>query len=314
MNEGREGLRSIYKTDFVKLRKLVLNYLKLKKSALILIDNLDRGWSAAGVSDEDVANVQCLLDAGRRIEREASKQDISLSAVIFLRDDVYDWLVKQASDRGKDSVVRINWSDPDQLLDLVERRLLASSKANNISPPVHWHQISSDGATERKIFDYLVKNCLRRPRSLIDLIELTLSNAVMMGRDELTLHDAEKAVSSYSIDMLSNLNFEVRDIFPNADRVIYEYAREGIRLDRRRAERMAKKELKNDSDATKFVDVMLWFGFFGILGVEGEENYIFDHGDNLDLLEAHAGRSENPILCIHPLFRGALSLRADLLL
>jgi hypothetical protein len=59
--------------------------------------------------------------------------------------------------------------------------------------------------------------------------------------------------------------------------------------------------------------MMLWFGFFGVIGADGSENYIFDHGDDIELLLSHAGKSQNPILCIHPLFRSALSLRTDLL-
>ena len=136
----------------------------------------------------------------------------------------------------------------------------------------------------------------------------------MAGRDQITEEDCERAVSSYSVDMLTNLNFEVSDIFPEADKIIYDFTREGIRLDKANVERLVNKKLKDQDLSERFVRIMLWFGFFGILSENQKEVYIFDHGENVDLLLAHSGKSNNPILCIHPLFRKALSLRQDTLL
>ncbi|MEP1143990.1 MAG: hypothetical protein ABJH52_09735 [Henriciella sp.] len=301
----------IYRTDFRNLRQLVVDYLQHKKHALILVDNLDRGWTTAGVSSEDVVSVQCLIDAGQRVQRFGSRNNADISAVIFLRDDVYDWLVQEASDRGKDSVVRISWNDVALMSELVDRRLKVYSQDNGISPSITWCDLSGDEPGELKLFNKLVDNSLRRPRSLIDLIELSLSNAALAGRSKIGEIDVENSIKSYSIEMLRDLNFEVRDIFPEADKLIYSFAKEGVRLDRRNAERLANRRLKNAANAKRFVDVMLWFGFFGILGDSNQEAYVFDHGDNLDLLAAHAGRPDNPILCVHPLFRTALSLRSD---
>ena len=113
--------------------------------------------------------------------------------------------------------------------------------------------------------------------------------------------------------MLRDLNYEIRDVFPEADKIIYGFAKENFRLDQRNVERSANRQLKDVNRSTRFVRMMLWFGFFGVIGGDGSENYIFDHGDDIELLLSHAGKSQNPILCIHPLFRGALSLRTDLL-
>ena len=303
----------IYRTDFPKLRDIVIDYISLKKQTLILIDNLDRGWTTAGVSASDVRIVQCLIDAGRRIERSAGKANAAISTVIFLRDDVYDWLLAEASDRGKDSTVRVQWREPELLRQLIERRLAAASTDLNIDPPLSWSHIAHGDIDGEPIFDYLVRHCLRRPRSLLDLIELSLSNATLGGRSSIGPEDAERAVAAYSSDMLRDLNYEVRDVFPEANKIIYAFTKESVRLDQRNVERTVNRHLKDQAQATRFVRMMLWFGFFGVIGLDGSENYIFDHGDDIELLLSHAGKSQNPILCIHPLFRNALSLRTDLL-
>lgn len=303
----------IYKTDFPMLRGLIFDYLHHKQRTLILVDNLDRGWTTAGVSASDVRIVQCLIDAGRRIERAATKRDVMLSSVIFLRDDVYEWLVRDAADRGKDSVVRVVWSEVSLLRELVELRLRTASADLKIEPALTWSQISQGTVDHEDVFSFLVRHCLRRPRSLLDLIELSLSNAALGGRSAITPEDATHAVQSYSAEMLRDLNYEVRDVFPEADKIIYAFTKEGVRLDYRNVLRIAFRQLKDNDLAERFVRLMQWFGFFGIVGPDGTESYVFDHGDDLDLLRAHGGTVANPILCIHPLFRHALSTHSDML-
>ncbi|MFZ1102843.1 MAG: hypothetical protein WAN86_08415, partial [Hyphomicrobiaceae bacterium] len=303
----------IYRTDFPKLRNTIVSYVSLKNQTLILVDNLDRGWTTAGVSASDVRIVQCLIDAGRRVERAAGKANASISTVIFLRDDVYDWLLAEATDRGKESAVRVQWREPELLRQLVERHLEFASADLKIDPPLQWSDIAQGNVQGEPLFDYLVRHCLRRPRSLLDLIELSLSNAALAGRSALSPEDSERAVAAYSSDMLRDLNYEVRDVFPEADKIIYGFAKESTRLDQRNVERIVNRQLKDQTRTARFIRIMLWFGFFGVLGADSSENYIFDHGDDIELLLSHAGKSENPILCIHPLFRSALSLRSDLL-
>jgi hypothetical protein len=233
---------------------------------------------------------------------------------LFLRDDVYVWLIEGASDRGKDTAIKVQWRDYELLRQLIERRLEAASQSLKIDPVVRWNDIAEGCAGGIPIFDFLAQRCLRRPRSLIDLIELCLSNAALGGREKIIEEDATRAVATYSTDMLRDLNYEIRDVFPDADKVIYRFSKQSARLDRKTAERIANKEIQSPSLANQFIRLMLWFGFLGVLTEDGRESYVFDHGDDLELLEAHAGRSDNPVLCIHPLFRTALSVREDLLL
>lgn len=303
----------IYKTDFPKLRETIIEYLKEKNKTYILVDNLDRGWSTSGVTESDIRIVQCLIDAGRRIERTVQKENVSLSTTVFLRDDVYEWLVSEVGDRGKDSTVRVLWREPELLHQLIQLRLDVGSLELSIDPSLKWSDISTGTIDSQDIFDFLIHHSLWRPRSLLDLIELCLSNASLAGRSKIEPEDAQQAAKTYSTDMLRDLNFEVRDVFPEADKIIYSYAQESSRLDQRKVERIAKKQLKDDEQSKKFVEMMLWFGFFGIVGQNNQESYIFDHGYDLDLLISHAGRADNPILCIHSLFRHALSIHSDLL-
>ena len=132
----------IYRTDFQKLRDTILEYIAHKQHTLVLVDNLDSGWTTSGVNSNDIKIVQCLIDAGRKIERAAQKHDADVSITVFLRDDVYDWLIADASDRGKDSTIRVLWREPSLLRRLVDRRLEAASSDLGISPVLEWSTLA----------------------------------------------------------------------------------------------------------------------------------------------------------------------------
>jgi hypothetical protein len=60
----------LYKHDLRDLRGLISQYLERKKAVWVLFDNLDKGWSTHGVDVIDAIVLRCLVDAGRKIERE----------------------------------------------------------------------------------------------------------------------------------------------------------------------------------------------------------------------------------------------------
>jgi len=117
------------------------------------------------------------------------------------------------------------------------------------------------------------------------LIELCLSNVALAGRSSLSADDAERAVAAYSSDMLRDLNYEVRDVFPEADKIIYGFAKENFRLDQRNA---------NGPSIDSSKTILAPVGFFGVIGADGSENYIFDHGDDIELLLPMQGSHRVP--------------------
>jgi hypothetical protein len=48
-----------------------------------------------------------------------TKRKIYLKHLVFLRSDIYERLVEQTSDRGKYYVIKVDWSDPEQLRHLL---------------------------------------------------------------------------------------------------------------------------------------------------------------------------------------------------
>jgi hypothetical protein len=85
----------------------------------VLFDNVDRGWSPSGLTDDDIVIVRSLIDAGRKIQREMQRDGLNFHCVIFLRNDVYQLLMQATSDFGKEMRTSLDWTDPDLLRNLL---------------------------------------------------------------------------------------------------------------------------------------------------------------------------------------------------
>ena len=63
----------VYAHDIRSLRQKLSDYLRSKESIWILFDNLDKGWNTGGVDIIDTIVLRCLVEAGRKIERDMRK-------------------------------------------------------------------------------------------------------------------------------------------------------------------------------------------------------------------------------------------------
>jgi len=211
----------IYKHDIPKLRNELVQYLQKKKSVRLLFDNIDKGWPTRGVSKADTIIFRGLLDSTRKIERHFRKHGIDFVTLIFVRNDVFELLISETPDRGKESKVSLDWTDPDRLREIVRRRLIYNGFSDSISFDNAWHQICVSHIQGEDTFDYMVNRSLLRPRNLLTIINYSKSNAVNLQHTKITEDDIVKACSSYSADIGNEIGLEIRDVFPQAEDVLY---------------------------------------------------------------------------------------------
>ena len=300
----------VFKNDIRRLRDAVLQYLEFKTQTSILVDNLDKGWNATGVTNADTMLVQALIDAGRKLQRDGLKRDVEITFCIFLRDDVYEFLIANANDRGKETAIKITWTDDTPLLTLLNQRLSASSAELGLPKSLQWADIAVPYIGGEKSFSFLARHAMHRPRALIDIVELAISIAAQAGHQLLTADDIQKAVESYSVELLQGINFEIADIFPAAARVVYSFVGTEDKFDPERAAAKLAEYIGDDGDVQRLFDILLWFGFFGVQNAKGKDVFIFDVGENLDLLKGQAQGTEHPKVVLHPMFRLALQRHA----
>lgn len=274
---NEEITRILYKHDIHQLRRKLIEYLSHKEQVWVLFDNLDKGWSPFGVESDDILLLRCLQDALLKVQRELTKQDIFCRSTLFLRNDVLSLLVDQTPDRGKLSVVRIDWADPELLRELLRKRVVYSLGLEEGTPfQEAWSHVCISHHENEESSQYLIDRSLMRPRSLIDLVQRCLSHAVNVGHSRIEASDIEQGLRSYSTNLVDQIGFELRDVIPEAEDILYAF----IGASNLISENALVKDISffNDSlDPQRTIEYLLWYGVIGLVNPDSiEAQFIYD--------------------------------------
>ena len=174
----REITELIYKHPINELRAEVVNYLALKSETWVLVDNLDKGWPGSVVTKGDVVLISCLLEALEKIARSFRQRRYEeFYSVVFLRGDIYENLINTSSDRGKIIPVSVDWSDPSALKELLRKRFVYSKFDDRLEMDHIWEQIAPQQIDGKNSLDFVIEQCLYRPRALVDFVYVCKSIA-----------------------------------------------------------------------------------------------------------------------------------------
>ncbi len=213
-----------------------------------MFDNLDKGWATNGVSDEDALIVKCLLDATRKLEQTLRPKGIDVRCAVFIRNDVYSLVVSETSDRSKESVVSLDWNNPDHLREMLLRRLRFRKIGAKVATfEEAWRTICVSHMPDgEETAQFLIDRSLMRPRFLINLVNHCKSNAVNSGHMKIEHVDIEKGLAAYSTDLIYDIGFEIRDVLPEAEDVLYQFL--GSQSEVRAADLLVILELKHGAE------------------------------------------------------------------
>jgi hypothetical protein len=117
----------LYAGDIPTLDRAVSDYVREKDSVWLLIYNLDKGWPVHGTTPADIMIVRALLEATRKLQRQMEENNVEFKCLVFLRTDIYEHLVLQTPDKGKDTAIRLDWDDPGVFQEIVRKRVSAST-------------------------------------------------------------------------------------------------------------------------------------------------------------------------------------------
>lgn len=265
----------LYRHNLASLRDRVVKYLRFKDGLWLLFDNLDKGWPAHGIRCEDLIILRTLLEATRKIERELSQREIEAYTLVFLRNDVFELLVEETPDRGKEAKVTVDWTDADLLRELIRRRLHFSVFPEDESFEEMWRRICVSHIDGEETSQYLIDRSLMRPRCLIDLINHCRSCAVNLGHTRIEVEDIRKGLALYSTDLIFEIDLEIRDVFPQCEDILYALIDTPARMSQQSHKELLSPFRLTDEQAEKLLDILLWYGVIGIVLPDGEVQYIY---------------------------------------
>ncbi|HEY1124676.1 MAG TPA: hypothetical protein VGE65_03515 [Sphingobium sp.] len=270
----------IYSHDINQLRADVIEYLATKKRVVILIDNLDKGWDAQGVTSDDLLMLRTLIEVGRKLERALAKKDVASFSLIFLRNDIYELLLDQTPDRGKEGKIAIDWTDRDLLKQVLRNRLNVSGDASS-----NWSKIAVSEMNGKGSLDWVIDRCLMRPRYLIDLVNRCLGSAASHGHNRIDATDFDRGYRAFSYDALVGTNLEIRDVAPECFDAIFALQKKNCRTSRIDISLSFLARGFREEDHDKILDLLVWYGVLGIVDEEGNATYIYEVEYNSHVIE-----------------------------
>lgn len=275
----------LYKHDVKQLKVTLGDYLQNKQLLWLLFDNIDSGWPTSGLHHEDLLMIRALIDATRKIERQFGNEDLKVRSVVFLRNDVYELLVKETSDRGKEGSVLLDWTDSDLLRELVRLRIVSNGLHATTDFKSAWPRLFVSHYHGEETSQFLIDRSLMRPRFLLNLINHCKSFAINLNHEIIGESDIEKGVAAYSSDLLRDIGYELRDVSKETDGVLYAFVASTSDLSEAEViDKLAKSGLDQDK-AYQVMDFLLWYGFLGIRINSDEPKFIYDFSYNKALMD-----------------------------
>ncbi len=298
----------LFKTEIPKLEKAVTKYLTHKSEVWMLIDNLDKGWPTRGASPEDILIIRGLLNATRKIQRKLEKQGVTMYSLVFLRNDIYDLLIQQTSDRDKDTAITVDWDDPEAFKELVLQRIKVATKLPGSFDEV-WSTAFERNVGTRDSFGYVVERTLMRPRDIIRFLRKAVEVAVNRGHQRVKADDFTAAENAYSEELLLSINYELGDVSPKYADLVYQFIGCKVAMSVSEANRFISRAV-GDTDRETALQLLIWFGFLGVLnGNNGKPQFAYDIGYNLAKISAML-KMERAQLVVHPAFRTSLGCQS----
>ncbi len=274
-----------------RLRSAIADFSDISDAIVILIDDLDKGWPPLRVESHDISTVKHLLEGLNRIQRDLRRHRVTMRHLVFLRSDIYERLVAQTSDRGKHNPIRVDWSDRQQLRNLIRERVVSSVPADKQDDA--WAAMNPPGPNSDTL-TLLIDNSLRRPRFLIDLCERTISCAMNRGHAFVMPDDVEEGLRQMALYLVSDFAYEMRDIAGTPENILYSFiGARGIMTGAEIAEIIATDSL--GMSVGDVIDLLLWYGFLGLLGEAEMPLFIYDVEYDFRRLQAERERTKGGV-------------------
>jgi hypothetical protein len=301
----------VYRHDIRAIRDIVADYIAHKDSTWILFDNLDKGWPSHGLQPIDITILRCLVDAARKIQREMTKREIPFTSIVFIRNDVFELLMQQSADFGKEMRVSLDWSDADLLRDMIARRIRAADPELKGEFEAVWTTLVVSHCHGEDSFFFLLERSLMRPRNLIKLIMHCRGAAVNLGHNRIAEGDIKKGLMIYSNDVLIEADQELADIDPKAENLMYAFIDSPRDLSIEDMWEILEKHKILSESWEKIIEYLLYYGFIGIAAPGAEPEYIYNLSYNMKLMQARIGKLGDAVrLHLNPAFWPVLGIDA----
>ncbi|WP_299083226.1 hypothetical protein [uncultured Paraglaciecola sp.] len=297
----------LYSHDVKDLSQQLISYMKRKDTCWLLFDNIDKGWPTSGLQHEDLLIIRALIDATKKIERQFGRSNLNVNTIIFLRNDVYELLVRETSDRGKEAKVLLDWTDSDLLRELIRLRIVYSHTNGDESFEALWRRLCVSHYKGEESSEYLISRSLMRPRFLLNLISQCKSFAINLNHEHIHEEDITKGMAAYSTDLLTDISYEISDVAKNADDLLYAFIGSKAEISRAEIDKVLSEYGVSEEQFDDVFELLVWYGFLGVK-LKNEVQYIYNFNYSMKLMEGVMKKNKSSIFFINPAFWPSLMI------
>ena len=292
-------LEVVYGSEIRSIREEVLQYLKTKGLVFFLFDNIDRFWTAPGFDELDASIVVGLIESLADVRKRFARSDVEFYWAVFLRSDVFEFVIRGMSDYGKLSVDNVEWNDPALLRRLFRNRVLSGLGADEEEWDDVWNAVSVQYVGARRTLDHLVESSLMRPRYLIRLFETARRRAITLGKVRIDESDYEAAVDELGWQVLEDFDRELADVVPDVEDLIFDIVQLDGPMSFRDLQSTIKRRVQDPNVVERIVDVLIWTGCIGVAAGAGV-TYISDCGFKRPYMRALLSDVDANNVVFHP--------------
>lgn len=199
-----------------------------KKAVVVLVDNLDKAWDKGENTQLLSYFLLGLLSAVRRITSEFRSKsgydrDLVLRECIFIREDIFNIVLKKAREPDKIIHHRISWDDPGQLLYLANNRLRSASGITDGSTNQLWGRFFEPMKDGSHVVESILPIILPRPRDLLYFLRSAINTAVKRRHEKVQLEDLLAAEGIYSDFAYQSVVVELLELYPRIEDILAEF-------------------------------------------------------------------------------------------
>ena len=244
------------------------NFLVGKNKVYVLVDNLDKAWNKREDLDILADFIFGLLSASQEITNQfrrggINREKVNLVLIVFLRSDIFSYIMTSAREGDKISSARMDWNDPILLGRIVEERF-CSSLGEELVPGEIWEKFFVPEIRGISSQEYITKKIIPRPRDIIFLCKNALSFAINHKHSQIEEIDIIKAEKVYSEYIFKSLLAETETKFGEIEDFLYEFVGKSEVITKEQIVSILKVLSIPSEETEKIIDLLFENTFLGL--------------------------------------------------
>jgi len=272
------------------LRQHIRNIVRQNGKLVVLIDNLDKSWKKDNNLEILSKYILGLLGVVGRIAKDFrsyrnSPIKFSFHLTLFLRSDIFKFIMKSAREPDKIEYNRLVWHDPQILFRIIETRFEQLSEKEVFASEL-WEKYVSKKVKGIDSKDFIINSIFPRPRDIIYFLTSAKNIAVSRGHIKIEEEDLISAHKDYSNWIFKSVIVENGISIEQMGDFMYNLMGERSILTSSELKSFAKKSnIKIESEETleEFIDHLVSLTILGREIKESQFEYEYEFDSDIKL-------------------------------